>query len=57
LSACIASEFVPLLSGAPHAVSMFWLLAVVPVAYAGFWMIMGVVACMWLFGWRPQPRA
>jgi hypothetical protein len=54
---CIASEIVPLEAGATRVVSIFWLLSIVPVAYAGLWLIMGVAACMWLFGWRPHPRA
>jgi len=57
LGLCVASEIVPLEAGAARVVSFFWLLSIVPVAYAGLWLIMGVTACMWLLGWRPHPRA
>ena len=57
LAGCIASWLVPLLAGAPPPVSTLRLLAILPVAYAGLRVSMGVIACMWLFGWRPQSRA
>jgi hypothetical protein len=56
LGLCAGCELVLLTSGAPRAASTFWLLAIVPVAYAGLWITMGVMAWLWLRGWPPRPR-
>jgi hypothetical protein len=55
-TACACSVIVPIISGAPRAVTIFWLLAVPPMAYAGLWLVLSAFACMWLAGWRPQSR-
>lgn len=55
-SVCAASALVPILAGASSEVTAFWLLAIPPAAYAGLWLVLGVVACLWLAGWRPQSR-
>jgi hypothetical protein len=54
---CVASAAGPIANDAPLAVTVFWLLALPPVFYAGVWLILGVLGLMWLSGWRPQPPA
>jgi len=55
-AACLVSALVPLAGQAPPTVTVFWLLAIPPVWYAGVWLMLGILGVTWLTGWRPRPR-